>query len=204
MGESNKETKLELDRLVFFSDAVVAIAITLLALDLKIDKPAGSHLSFADLANAWPKFNGFFLSFLIIAIFWRNHHKFFSYIREIDSKMIRDNIRWLLFIVLLPFTSSLISIHFADTPAIFLYCLNVLLITFFQNRIWGYVTAKPGFLKEKIASTIIYNNKLYCNVAMINAIVATALSFISPLAAFLVLFARLPLVYLAGKVFKQR
>lgn len=197
-----KETKLELDRLVFFSDAVVAIAITLLALDLKIETAINGHLTFADLGKAWPKFNGFFLSFVIISLFWRIHHNFFSHIKDIDSKLMRLNIRWLLFIVLLPFSTSLISSHLYDKPAILFYCLNVLFITFVQNRIWSYVTIKPGFLKENTSRSAIYENRLYCNVAMINALIATAISFINPLAAFVILFARPPMLFFAKKIFK--
>jgi uncharacterized membrane protein len=74
-----KEKNLELERLVFFSDAIVAIAITLLALDLKVEPASGGHLTFADVGNAWEKFLAFFLSFFIIAIFWKIHHEFYTY-----------------------------------------------------------------------------------------------------------------------------
>ena len=198
-----KETKLELDRLVFFSDAVVAIAITLLALDLKVDTSVNGHLTFIDLGNSWPKFNGFFLSFIIIALFWRKHHNFFSHIKNIDSKLIKMNIRWLLFIVLLPFSSSLITSHLLDQPAILFYCLNVLFLTLFQNRIWVYVTTKQGFLKENTSQAEIDDNRLYCTVAMINALIATAISFLSPIAAFIILFARIPMLFVAKKLLSQ-
>ncbi|MEJ0101141.1 MAG: TMEM175 family protein [Bacteroidota bacterium] len=72
------EKNLELERLVFFSDAVVAIAITLLALDLRIEKTASGHLLFSDLGGTLHKFAAFFLSFFIIAAFWKVHHEFFS------------------------------------------------------------------------------------------------------------------------------
>src|ERR1700748_2867625 len=102
MDSEQHEKNLELERLVFFSDAVVAIAITLLALELKV-APAGPHLTFADLAAAWHKFAAFFLSFIIIAVFWVNHHRFFFYIKDVDGRTMVYNMCWLLFIVLLPF-----------------------------------------------------------------------------------------------------
>ena len=76
------EKNLELERLVFFSDAVVAIAITLLALDLKIEKTGTGHLYFSDLGGSMHKFAAFFLSFFIIAAFWKVHHEFFHYIKK--------------------------------------------------------------------------------------------------------------------------
>src|SRR5689334_22036352 len=109
----SKEKNLELDRLVFFSDAVVAIAITLLALDLRIEKGEElSKLSFAAIGHLWPKFAAFLLSFILIAVFWKVHHKFFFHIRKIDVNLLWFNIFWLLFIVLLPFTTTLISNYF--------------------------------------------------------------------------------------------
>jgi uncharacterized membrane protein len=95
------EKNLERERLVFFSDAVIAIAITLLALDLKVEH-AGPHFAFSDIANAWHRFAAFFLSFILIAVFWINHHRFFVYIKAIDARTMTYNICWLLFIVLLP------------------------------------------------------------------------------------------------------
>jgi len=75
----------QLERLVFFSDAVVAIAITLLALELKIEHTASGYLTFVDLANNWQKFAAFFLSFISIAIYWKVHHEFYTFIKTVNS-----------------------------------------------------------------------------------------------------------------------
>jgi Endosomal/lysosomal potassium channel TMEM175 len=64
-----KEKNLPLERLVFFSDAAVAIAITLLALDLRIEPTKDRHLHFADIFSQGQHFAAFILSFLMIAIF---------------------------------------------------------------------------------------------------------------------------------------
>jgi uncharacterized membrane protein len=197
-----KDRNLELDRLVFFSDAIVAIAITLLALDLKLENTTGGHITFADIGRSWQKFAAFFISFLNIAIFWTIHHQFFFHIKKISAKLLWFNIWWLMFIVLLPFSASLISSYFFDTAAIFIYCINTLMITIFQNQIWDYVAVRPEFLKENIEKNMIYDYRLSCNVAMINAIIACGISFVNPLAAFLVLLSRLPMITLARVLFK--
>lgn len=197
-----KEKNLALDRLVFFCDAVVAIAITLLALNLKIEKPGGEHLHFKDIADQWQSFTSFFLSFLLIAIFWKIHHEFFVYIQKIDDRFLWFNILWLFFIVLLPFSTTLVSSHLYDTTAIVMYSGNVLCITIFQNLIWDHVAVRPAFLNEKINKPTIYDFRLACNVAMFNAVIAIVISFFSPLIAFLILFTRLPMMIVAKKIFK--
>jgi uncharacterized membrane protein len=74
------EKNLQLERTVFFCDAVVAIAITLLALNIKI--PVTLHLHFQDLVKEWKIFAAFSLSFLNIANFWKTHHSFFAHIKK--------------------------------------------------------------------------------------------------------------------------
>jgi uncharacterized membrane protein len=197
------EKNLELERLVFFSDAIIAIAITLLALDLKIEKTPGGHLYFSDLAATLHKFAAFFLSFFIIAAFWKVHHEFFHYIKKIDNLMLWFNIGWLLFLVILPFSSSLVSDYFADKASNFVYSINVLCITVFQNMIWDYVAIRPDYLKENASPEIIRNYRVACNVAMVNALIAIGLTFISPITAFIVLFTRLPMILLTSQFFEK-
>lgn len=189
MQKEQEEKKLELDRLVFFSDAVVAIAITLLALELKV-KPAGEHFALSDIAAAWHKFAAFFLSFIIIAVFWVNHHRFFVYIKAVDSKLMVFNICWLLFLVLLPFTSSLISDDFFNKPAMLLYSINVLMVSLFQNMIWDHATGKMEQLKNTIPEAVEREYRVGCNLAMGNAGIAILISFFSPFLAFIALFTR--------------
>jgi uncharacterized membrane protein len=168
---------------------VIAIAITLLALDLKVEN-AGPHFTFTDLAHAWHSFAAFFLSFILIAVFWVNHHRFFVYVKSIDSRIMTYNMCWLLFIVLLPFTSSLISSDFFNKPAMFLYSFNVLMVTYFQNAIWDHATGHRRLSKDTITTNIVREYRVGCNLAMGNAIFAMAVSFFSPLLAFITLFAR--------------
>jgi uncharacterized membrane protein len=197
-----EEKNLQLERTVFFCDAVVAIAITLLALNIKI--PVTEHLRFADLVKEWKTFAAFSLSFLNIANFWKTHHTFFAHIRKIDEKLLWYNVLWLFFIVLLPFTTSLVSQYFFDTAAVFSYSLNTFLITLFQNNIWDYVSLKPSFLKENtLSKSFIYQVRVYCNLDMINALLALIISFFAPALAFILLFTKLPMTILARIYFSR-
>ena len=69
-----EQKNLSLERLVFFSDAVVAIAITLLALDIRVGPTPTGRLHFSDIAELWKPLLAFVLSFFNIANFWRTHH----------------------------------------------------------------------------------------------------------------------------------
>jgi uncharacterized membrane protein len=199
-----KEKNLDLERLVFFSDAVVAIAITLLALDLHIDKTTDGHLHFSAIFSQGQKFVSFFLSFLIIAVFWKVHHEFFHYIRKIDRLLLWYNIGWLMFIILLPFSSTLVSSYSSDKPAILIYSVNVLFITIFQNLLWDHVAVRKEYLDGNISEQTIFDFRLACNVAMVNALLATGISFLNPVAAFIILFTRLPMMSIAKIIFKKR
>lgn len=194
---------LELERLVFFTDAVVAIAITLLALELKLE-PTKEFLTYSIIASNWPKFLAFFLSFFNIAIFWKVHHEFFRYIKAIDNRIFWYDILWLLFIVLLPFTTSLISNHFHNTTAMSLYCINTFAITLFQNQIWDYVAERPDFTKTELSEKTNYDNRVACNVAMINGLLAVGISFFAPVSAFIMLTFRFPTILISSKLFRYK
>ncbi|MDQ0870249.1 putative membrane protein [Arthrobacter sp. V1I9] len=103
------DKSVPLERMVFFSDAVFAIALTLLALDLKL--PVGippEHLN-AELIGALPELFAFVLSFIIIARVWMSHHTDFFRIREFSSGLAWLNMLLLFFIVMLPATTSVLS-----------------------------------------------------------------------------------------------
>jgi uncharacterized membrane protein len=102
----------DLDRIVFFSDAVFAIAITLLVLDIKVpeipDDLVADELS-AQLLALWPKYFGYVLSFVVIITFWNSHHSIVSGIRGYDRGLIWLNSIFLMFVAFVPFPTALIS-----------------------------------------------------------------------------------------------
>lgn len=198
-----EEKNLSLERLVFFSDAVVAIAITLLALDIRVEATPIRHLHFADIGNLWAPLAAFALSFFNIANFWRTHHAFFTYIERVDEKLLWYNMLWLLFIVLFPFSTSLLSNFLGDSVAVFMYSLNTLLIALFQNLIWDYASDKK-YMRKEIATSVDARIRTFCNLDMINAVLAMGVAFVSPLAAFLLLLTKLPMIVIARMFFRTR
>jgi uncharacterized membrane protein len=104
------------ERLMFFSDAVVAIALTLLALDLPvpggIENVASVSISdmLADAGRHLDDYLAFLISFLVIGAHWRLHHRVFRYVRVPATAIIRLNMYWLLLIVITPFTTRMLSV----------------------------------------------------------------------------------------------
>jgi len=103
-------TERGFDRLVNFSDAVVAIAATLLVLPLvDLGSEATSGKVDAIIREAIPQLLIFALSFVVITRFWFSHHRFFEGVENYSQRLIIFNLVWLLGIVIMPFTSELVA-----------------------------------------------------------------------------------------------
>jgi uncharacterized membrane protein len=111
--ESN-ETTASTERLVMFSDGVIAIAITLLVLDIRLPE-LPEHADSAALAAAllaiMPKIAAYGLSFLVVGELWYVHHMKFRYIDRCDARLIWLNMLFLMTIGFVPFASSVLSEH---------------------------------------------------------------------------------------------
>lgn len=191
-----KKTEVPFERVLFFSDAIVAIAITLLALNLKLEIPDDQPLTFRDLLLPWKNYLAFFLSFVNIANFWRTHHQMYTYIHKMDERTMSYNIGWLFFIIILPFSTSVLSTHFGNSAAIFLYSLNIFAISLFQNFIWDSADLKEDFIDaEKLSEEYRKRFRLFLNFDIANGIVCTILTFFVPKIAFFLLFFKLPVLF---------
>jgi uncharacterized membrane protein len=140
------------DRTIYFSDAVFAIAMTLLILEIKI--PNAEEFQQIGVAQALikriPNLIGFTVSFLVTALFWRAHLQLCSYAKSIDNRFLWLNIGILFFVVLLPFTTAVYSSYaYLSNVAFGLYCVNIAIIGFFV-----YVLARHVIAIENLAEQI--------------------------------------------------
>lgn len=103
----------ETHRTEAFSDGVLAIALTLLVLNLSIPASQQSHLASA-VFKLWPAYVSFLASFAIIAVTWLNHHAAFRRIRSVDRLVILANMGVLLGAVLLPFPAAVLANAFSS------------------------------------------------------------------------------------------
>jgi uncharacterized membrane protein len=134
-----------LERLIFFSDAVFAIAITLLILDIRLpEAPVGttgpnSRELFTQLTSLGPQYLAYIISFLVIGLFWMNHHRKFRSIYAYNRRMMMLNLILLMAVAFLPFPTSIISAYANSTGVIF-YALSVSLAGFLATLLWWYVS----------------------------------------------------------------
>ncbi|WP_251039428.1 TMEM175 family protein [Arthrobacter sp. ISL-72] len=109
------ESGTPLERMVFFSDAVFAIALTLLALDLKLPEGIAAAQLDGALIGAVPELFAYALSFVIIAKTWLSHHSDFALIRRFNSTLAWLNLALLFFIAMLPAPTSVLSEYGDDS-----------------------------------------------------------------------------------------
>jgi len=143
--ESRKQFQVE--RLILFSDAVFAIAITLLVIEIKLPH-FESGFTQAQIIHALgekvPDLIAFLLSFVVIGQFWTTHHKLFGYVQGYTTKLLWLNLHMLLWIALMPFSTYLIM-EFGNLDIIwFWYSCNLALISLSLVFLWIYVGKHPA------------------------------------------------------------
>ena len=100
--------KIATERLVFFSDAVIAIAITLLALELPIPEGPTTALSWQSFRGHFEDYLAFLISFVVIANSWFSHHWLYRYVERVHRRVAGINMFWLLTVVVTPFATRVL------------------------------------------------------------------------------------------------
>jgi uncharacterized membrane protein len=142
MNKLQENTTLSFERILFFSDAVFAIVITLLVLELKVPHLEGEKLTEANIQHQLfellPKFLGFIYSFFIVGLMWIEHHRIFRYIGHYDFGIVWRNLLFLLFVAFIPFPTALFSEYFRSQTAFILYALSFALAALAKIWIWDH------------------------------------------------------------------
>lgn len=127
-------------RVVSFSDAVFAIAVTLLVLN--IHPPQDTRHLIQGLAALWPSYLAYAITFLLIGQVWANHHVVFDHIRVADRMVLFLNTLLLMDIAFLPFAASVLSSAFhaghGQRAAVVFYGVALEVAAILFNAIWEY------------------------------------------------------------------
>ena len=152
--------EFQLERFIFFTDAVFSICITLLIIEIKVPD---RHLLHIDSdASLWKylsedslSFLGFLISFGVIGHYWTVHHRIFGYGKNYTSGLLWLNLAFLLSVVLLPFSSGLLGEYGSDIHMVLpyaVYVVNICFTGFMNCWLWLYISnPKRNLLTHKIS-----------------------------------------------------
>jgi uncharacterized membrane protein len=199
-GERIERNAAALERLVFFSDAVFVIAMTLLVLDIPRPDPGVNATAFLTHQNG--KFIAFFISFWVIALFWFGHHRLFRYVRAYDQGLLLVNLVLLFTVAFLPYPSAILGDHGDEVGATVFYAASLAIAGFASAGLTWYTVRFRGFtgpLPATIGRYYVFRGLIVSIVFLVSIPVAVA----SPAAARFVWLACFPLQW-AGRRYAER
>jgi uncharacterized membrane protein len=183
------EAALTKGRLEALADGVFAIVMTLLVLDLRVPElagsPAGAELA-RRLLELWPQFLAYVVSFLVLGIFWINHHFMLEQIKRSNSRLAWLNILFLMFVALVPFSTSMLGRYRLEQATAIAYGLNLLLILLSCLALWSYATRNRRLVDSEIDPRLVRVRKVTPLVGICIVVLAMGLSFVNPAASYIV------------------
>jgi uncharacterized membrane protein len=151
-GNSNIDHKDELgfERMVFFSDAIFSVAITLMALEIRLPEldPSQAADQIGAAINALvPHIEVYVLTFAVIGVYWMVHHRLFRAIQKFDQNLMWFNLVFLMMIALIPVATNALGTYPELEPTVALYCVTMALVGFSEFALWLYTWRKGYFPK---------------------------------------------------------
>jgi uncharacterized membrane protein len=175
-------------RLETFSDGVLAIAATLLVLEIGVDTANGRDLG-SELLKIWPAYLAYVTSFLIIGVIWINHHRCVSLIARSDRPFLFLNTLLLLVVAFIPFPTKLVAQYLqkpGEQSAVFAYAATMLLMAVLFNVWWRYARRNRRLIGEEVPeSRLLAVDRAFDPGVPAYAIVL-AVAFVSPLASVII------------------
>lgn len=174
------ERSFELERVVFFSDAVFAIAITLLAIELRVPNLGEIETSAAllqALLSDWAHLFAFLLSFWIIGLFWMGHHRYFRFIIRYDDGLILRNLLTLFFLTLVPFTTLVLGEYGNLPAAIWVYSLDLIGLGLSGAWLWRHATQRHRLVAPELDPQLIRIIQLRAFATPLAGVIVIFLSF---------------------------
>ena len=186
-SENTHRDGLQLERMIFFSDAIFAIAITILIIEIKIpDIHSGSitdNQLWQGLVSIIPKFIGFLVSFFVIGLYWLAHHRMFRYVTHCSQKLLWNNLLFMLPIVVMPFSTAFLSEYYNVNLKLPLavYTITICFAGLFSFRLWKIIGNPKNQLSTNLNSVIMRYNTARALIIPSVFLGAFILSFITTL-----------------------
>jgi uncharacterized membrane protein len=181
--EQHAERDTALERTIFLSDGVFAIAMTLLVLTIGI--PGGNQATelpraLIVISLVWPSTTMYALSFIVVGIYWMAHQRIFHYITRSDGGLLWLNVFFLLTIAFLPVPTNVLG-HFGDsTAAAIFYALSLTATGLVLLALWRYASAHHRLVDAKFDAAVITHQTRRLLIAPGIAVLSIGLAFVSP------------------------
>jgi uncharacterized membrane protein len=166
-----KSPDLEFNRVANLSDGVYAIAMTLLVVTIGVPAASDAHIG-EELERLLPQFGAFFLSFAVIAFYWRAHHQFLSLLTAVDGPLLTWNLVYLAMIAFLPFLTDVLGEHGGVGLVVAAYALNVAAISAMESVMLA-VAHVDGLLERPLPADV-YRYALFSSTAPVVVFVISA------------------------------
>jgi uncharacterized membrane protein len=192
-----------IETLTLFSDAVFAIAITLLAIDIRVPQLA-EELIAAQLNNEiiglLPRFISFILTFFIVGSYWISYHRTMYHVKRYDRGLISLNLLFLMCIILLPFPNDLIGKYPTQQVAVVVYAVLTCMTGVSLWLFWVHASRNHQLIDETLAATFIKRLNLRLLISPCIFLLSIPLSFLDPLLSLVTWFFAFPL----GMLYERR
>jgi uncharacterized membrane protein len=195
-------------RLEALSDGVFAIAMTLLVFNIKmpegLTRKSTNEEVLKALGSLTPGFVAFGISFLILAAMWMSHHNVLHAVRKADRGIIWLNALYLAWVSLMPFSTSVYSVHLKTQAGLMVYWVNVFLAATSLALIWLHAVRKRKLLSEEMTPILITNISLRVSMMPVVSLTGIVVTMIDSTAALYVVWL-LPVSYrIAGAIMNKR
>ena len=191
MSPPSTRPSLTTQRLETLSDGVIAIAATLLVLDLGHLRVGGGNSVFDAVLDEWPSLLAYLMSFTVIGLIWVAHHAMFERISSVDRPLLFLNLGLLLVIGFIPWPTSVLS-EFIDeggtnaAQATALYSVTMTIIGLLFMGMWWHLARNPDHTIESVTETQLRRSLKLSSVSPIVYGLSIPLAFVSPYLCLLV------------------
>jgi uncharacterized membrane protein len=179
------ETRISKSRLEALTDGIFAIVMTLLVLEIAVPQILSHEPDVVRaelpkrLFDLWPKIFSYVISFIILAIYWRGHHRQFHYIKHSDGVLVWTNIMFLMAVSFLPFSTSLLGEYIDQQISVFIYGSNSIVIALLLYIQWRYATDHYRLVDKNLDPNIIRRLPRRVLIGILAYLVAIGVSFVN-------------------------
>ncbi len=198
-GAIAKET-LSTDRLSALSDGVMAIVITILVLgiDIPTDHSFSEDGLIKFLKLLEPDLIAYVASFVMVGIYWVQHHAVFHFVRYVNRRLIWLNILFLLPITLLPFVAKLRALYRYEPMVLLLFASAHILCGLLLLALWRYAISHPELLEIQIIPKVRHSMAIRILISPVICLIAIAVAFVNVNVASYI-FVVIPLFYISHR-----